>query len=561
MKLQWWKRSCSVLLAAAMGYFSIGMPVQAEEVPILEEQPEQLEPEATEAIEIEADAVEDPNVDVTEGSLLQAAIDAGYMENGKFVLTFYAKKASGTPIELTDAEINYYDADGNGSIDVNDAVCFLTMYARKAVGLDPVPPEGWPLTPPNPNESEATETTTTTTTTTTTEETTTTTTTTTIPITTTMTTTTTTVPTTATITTTTTLPTTTTTTTLPTTTSTTTTATKATTTQKTTKASTTTAKVTTQKITTMAGTTTATGKTTAQSGTTTATGKTTAQSGTTTVTGKTTAQSGTTTATGKTTAQSGTTTATGKTTTKTNTTTATTKATTTTAKTTAKPAATTTVITYATKPGIGAGAIFEGVDVSVYQGNIDWNRAKADGIEFAIMRAGYGKYVSQKDKYFDQNMKNAKAAGLPCGVYWFSYALTPEDAIKEADACYEVIKNYKLEYPVSFDMETESQMKLPKETVAQIIEAFCGRMESYGYYTTLYTYASFLNYKVEDRIFDKYDIWVAHYNTSKPAFNRNYGLWQYSCTGSVQGITGNVDRDYVYLDYERIIKNAHLNGF
>lgn len=534
MKLQWWKRSCSVLLAAAMGYFSIGMPVQAEEVPILEEQPEQLESEATEAIEIEADAVEDPNVDVTEGSLLQAAIDAGYMENGKFVLTFYAKKASGTPIELTDAEINYYDVDGNGSINVNDAVCFLTMYARKAVGLDPVPPEGWPLTPPNPNESEATETTTTTTTTTTTEETTTTTTTTTIPITTTMTTTTT-VPTTATITTTTTLPTTTLTTTLPTTTNTTTTAAKATTTQKTTKASTTNAKVTTQKITTMAGITTATGKTTAQSGTTTATGKTTAQSGTTT--------------------------ATGKTTTKARTTTVTTKATTTTAKTTAKPAATTTVITYATKPGIGAGAIFEGVDVSVYQGNIDWNRAKADGIEFAIMRAGYGKYVSQKDKYFDQNMKNAKAAGLPCGVYWFSYALTPEDAIKEADACYEVIKNYKLEYPVSFDMETESQMKLPKETVAQIIEAFCGRMESYGYYTTLYTYASFLNYKVEDRIFDKYDIWVAHYNTSKPAFNRNYGLWQYSCTGSVQGITGNVDRDYVYLDYERIIKNAHLNGF
>ena len=548
MKLQWWKRSCSVLLAAAMGYFPIGMPVQAEEATILEEQPEQLElePEATEALEMEADAVEDPNVDVTEGSLLQAAMEAGYMENAKFILTFYAKNASGTPIELTDAEINYYDVDGNGSINVNDAICFLTMYARKAVGLDPVPPEGWPLTPSNPTESDATATTTTTTTTT--EETTTTTTTTTIPITTTMTTTTTTVPTTTTITTTTTLPTTTTTTTttLPTTTSITTTAAKVTTTQKTTA---------------KAGTTTATGKTTAQSGTTTATGKTMAQSGTTTATGKTTAQNGTTTATGKTTAQSGTTTATGKTTTKASTTTATTKATTTTAKTTAKPAATTTVITYATKPGIGAGAIFEGVDVSVYQGNIDWNKAKADGIEFAIMRAGYGKYVSQKDKYFDQNMQNAKAAGLPCGVYWFSYALTPEDAIKEADACYEVIKNYKLEYPVSFDMETESQMKLPKETVAQIIEAFCGRMESYGYYTTLYTYASFLNYKVEDRIFDKYDIWVAHYNTSKPAFNRNYGLWQYSCTGSVWGITGNVDRDYVYLDYERIIKNAHLNGF
>lgn len=515
MKLQWWKRSCSVLLAAAMTYFSVGMPVQAEEMPILEEQPEQqeqLEVEATEAAE--AAAVEEPNVEVTEGSLLQAAMEAGYIKNAQSILEFYAKKASNTSVELTDAEINYYDVNGNGGVEVNDAICFLTMYARKAVGLDPVPSEGWPLTPPNSNESDVTQTTTETTTTTTT--TTTEMTTTTIP-----TTTTTTVPTTTTITTMTTLPTT---------------------------------MMTTSTTTTIKATIT-------QSSTTTATGKTTTQSGTTTRTGKTTTQSSTTTATGKTTAQSGTITATGKTTTKTNTTTATTKATTTTAKTTAKPAATTTVITYATKPGIGAGAIFEGVDVSVYQGNIDWNKAKADGIEFAIMRAGYGKYVSQKDKYFDQNMKNAKAAGLPCGVYWFSYALTPEDAIKEADACYEVIKNYKLEYPVSFDMETESQMKLPKETVAQIIEAFCGRMESYGYYTTLYTYASFLNYKVDDRIFDKYDIWVAHYNTSKPAFNRNYGLWQYSCTGSVWGITGNVDRDYVYLDYERIIKNAHLNGF
>ena len=142
MKLQWWKRSCSVLLAAAMGYFSIGMPVQAEEAPILEEQPEQLEPEATEALEMEADAVEDPNVDVTEGSLLQAAMEAGYMENAKFVLTFYAKNASGTPVELTDAERNYYDVDGNGSVDINDAICFLTMYARKAAGLEPVPSEG-----------------------------------------------------------------------------------------------------------------------------------------------------------------------------------------------------------------------------------------------------------------------------------------------------------------------------------------------------------------------------------------------------------------------------------
>ena len=470
MKLQWLKRSCSVLLAAAMTYFSIGMPVTAEEEPTLEEPQEQFELETT-----EAGAVEEPNVDVTEGSLLQAAMEAGYMKNAQFVLEFSSKKASNIPIDLSNAEVSYYDVDGNESIDITDAICFLTMYARKAMGLDPVPSEGWPLTPPNQGESDIPQTTEATTTTETTT----------------------------------------------------------TTTETTTEAITTTTETTTVPMTTTTSQITTTLPTTLQTTTTVAAITMTTKATTTYQT--TTTQSGTTTATAK--------------------------ATTTTAKTTAKPAVTTTVITYATKPGIGAGAIFEGVDVSVYQGNIDWNKAKADGIEFAIMRAGYGKYVSQKDKYFDQNMKNAKAAGLPCGVYWFSYALTPEDAIKEADACYEVIKNYKLEYPVSFDMETESQMKLPKETVAQIIEAFCGRMESYGYYTTLYTYASFLNYKVEDRIFDKYDIWVAHYNTSKPAFNRNYGLWQYSCTGSVWGITGNVDRDYVYLDYERIIKNAHLNGF
>lgn len=154
------------------------------------------------------------------------------------------------------------------------------------------------------------------------------------------------------------------------------------------------------------------------------------------------------------------------------------------------------------------------------------------------MRAGYGKYVSQKDKYFDQNMQNAKAAGLPCGAYWFSYALTPEDAIKEADAFYEVIKNYQFEYPVSFDMETESQSKLSKEQVTAIIDAFCGRMESYGYYTTLYSYASFLNYKVGESIFDKYDIWVAHYNTSKPAFNRHYAFGSILVRVQLMGFRG-----------------------
>ncbi|MBQ8824054.1 MAG: glycoside hydrolase family 25 protein, partial [Ruminococcus sp.] len=232
---------------------------------------------------------------------------------------------------------------------------------------------------------------------------------------------------------------------------------------------------------------------------------------------------------------------------------------------TTKPKTTTVTTTISTTISTGTTistkSVYNGIDVSTYQGLIDWNKAKADGLEFGIMRAGYGKYASQEDRYFKTNMKNAKAAGVPCGAYWFSYALTPQEAIQEADAFYTVIKDYKMEYPVSFDMETGDQSNLSKAQVSAIIDAFCSRMESYGYYVTLYSYASFLNSKVSDEIFEKYDIWVAHYGVSSPSFYRNYGLWQYSSTGSVAGISGPVDRDYAYLPYEAIIKENHFNGY
>ncbi len=206
--------------------------------------------------------------------------------------------------------------------------------------------------------------------------------------------------------------------------------------------------------------------------------------------------------------------------------------------------------------------VYDGIDVSKYQGNVNWSQVKKDGTDFAIIRAGYGKYASQKDPYFDQNMKNAKAAGIACGAYWFSYAESVADAKKEAEVFASIVSGYQFEYPLVFDIEAEVHTKMTKEQVSAIITAFCDTMESKGYYVALYSYSSFLNNKVYDSVLQKYDIWVAHFNVSAPTYSKTpYGMWQYSSTGRVGGITGDVDLDYSYRNYPPIMKRAHLNGY
>ncbi|ERJ93997.1 glycosyl hydrolase family 25 [Ruminococcus callidus ATCC 27760] len=241
---------------------------------------------------------------------------------------------------------------------------------------------------------------------------------------------------------------------------------------------------------------------------------------------------------------------------------ATTKATTTLLTTTAAPA-TTTVTTTQTASGAWAQKdSYRGIDVSKYQGNIDWNAVKAAGNDFAIIRAGYGKYASQKDPYFEQNMRNAKAAGVACGAYWYSYAVTPAEAKQEAEVFASIVQGYQFEYPLVLDIEDSTQTKLSKEQVSAIIQAFCDTMESKGYYISLYSYASFLNSYVYQSVLEDYDIWVAHFGVSRPSYSKtSYGMWQYSSTGSVSGISGNVDLDYSYKCYPNLMTKYHLNGF
>lgn len=199
-----------------------------------------------------------------------------------------------------------------------------------------------------------------------------------------------------------------------------------------------------------------------------------------------------------------------------------------------------------------------GIDVSRWQGQIDWKNVKTD---FAIIQAGFGREVSQKDSQFENNYNGCKANNIPCGAYWYNYAKTPEDAEKEAAACLEIIKGKKFEYPIYYDVEEQTVLNLGKARVSAIIRAFLKKVESAGYFVGLYMAASHLNSYVEDDIKKRYAVWVAHINTNKPSYSGTYGIWQYSWEGRINGISGDVDTDYAYVDYPTIIKNAGLNGY
>ena len=201
----------------------------------------------------------------------------------------------------------------------------------------------------------------------------------------------------------------------------------------------------------------------------------------------------------------------------------------------------------------------KGIDISYCQKKVDW--AKVTGVEFVILRAGYGKYDTQKDSMFESHYAGAKKAGIPVGAYWYSYAKTEDDARKEADVCIKTLAGKQYEYPIYYDVEEKTQLDLGKEKVSAIIRAFLERVEAAGYWVGLYMSASPLSTLVEEDILKRYAVWVAHVNVSKPAYGGGYGLWQYSWKGSIPGIDGDVDCDYAYVDYPAKIKEKGLNGY
>lgn len=184
------------------------------------------------------------------------------------------------------------------------------------------------------------------------------------------------------------------------------------------------------------------------------------------------------------------------------------------------------------------------IDVSVWQGNIDWAKVKASGITCAVLRAGFGREASQIDKKFEQNYKNAKAAGLKVGAYWYSYAEDLADAKREATACLEVIKGKTFELPVFYDMEESFQTKLGKSTLTQMATAFMQSLLKGGFrvgvYANLNWFNNYLDYKF---LYGTYYIWLAQYHTEAQLA---CDMWQYSSSGSINGISGNVDMNIIY---------------
>ena len=203
-------------------------------------------------------------------------------------------------------------------------------------------------------------------------------------------------------------------------------------------------------------------------------------------------------------------------------------------------------------------SILKGIDVSYCQNKIDWDAAKASGlVDFAILRAGYGKEANQVDTQFNRNYAACKRLGIPVGVYWYSYATTAAEAEQEAKVCLQTIQGKQFEYPVAFDIEEARSM--PQADA--LCTAFCSALEKQGYYAAIYTFKSALENNIRAAIKSRYDIFLSHIGVQQTDYAGPYGLWQYSWTGRIPGISGDVDLDYAYKDYPAIIKAAGLNGF
>ena len=200
-----------------------------------------------------------------------------------------------------------------------------------------------------------------------------------------------------------------------------------------------------------------------------------------------------------------------------------------------------------------------GIDVSVYQGDIDWEAVAQSGVEFAIIRLGYRGYSQgaiQLDRNFEQNMRGALEAGLDVGVYFFSQATTVLEAEEEADFVLENLRGYPITFPVVFDWEfvTADQARtheMEGEALTDCALAFCELVATAGYTPMVYFNQDigYFYYQLDE--LDQYPFWLAEYD-SKPDFFYDFEIWQYTHTGTVPGIQGSVDLNLAFESGEQM---------
>lgn len=195
-----------------------------------------------------------------------------------------------------------------------------------------------------------------------------------------------------------------------------------------------------------------------------------------------------------------------------------------------------------------------GIDVSKYQGNIDWGAVAASGINFAIIRVGYRGSSSGalvQDPYFKKNISGATKAGIKVGLYFFTQAVNEAEAVEEASMAMSLASGYKVTYPIFIDTESASNGRangLSKSTRTAVVKAFCHTVRNGGYKAGVYASKSWYANQLNASALNGYCIWVAQYNSSC-TYSGKYDMWQYSSKGSVSGIKGNVDMNISYTGY------------
>ena len=206
------------------------------------------------------------------------------------------------------------------------------------------------------------------------------------------------------------------------------------------------------------------------------------------------------------------------------------------------------------------------IDISKYQPTVDYQAVKDAGVSGVILRCGLTYWGAQNmgaDALFATHYKGFCAVGMPVGAYYYSAADTVEQAKREAEFVKALLTGKRFAFPIYYDMENDERMrKLSKEALTTIAETFCESLENAGYFVGVYANTNYFQNKLDHaRLAKKYTLWLADYRGDNANQSLSRDMWQYTSSGSVKGIAGNVDVNECYRDFPSVIKAAGLNGF
>ena len=201
--------------------------------------------------------------------------------------------------------------------------------------------------------------------------------------------------------------------------------------------------------------------------------------------------------------------------------------------------------------------VAKGIDVSSWQGEINFSKVKKSGVDFVIIRCGFRQQVGseiKQDKRFEDNIKEATKYGIPVGVYFYSTAITQKEVLEEASFVLNLIDKYEIIYPVVYDFEMFNSGRtkgVSDSIINKNAKTFLSYIEEHGYNVMLYSNLRAINKHWKMDEFKDYKVWFAQY-LDKATYEGEYEMWQYSDTGRVDGIKGNVDLNESYVTYEKV---------